>query len=464
MVHVILSGGSGRRLWPLSREHFPKQFLKLYAGQSLFALTLARLKNQEARFLVVCNEAHYFHSLEEITQANLENRTHFLLESASKNTMNSLILAALACDLDEILVVSPTDHLMDIEPFHEALNLALKQAQENQIVFFGVAKEPSSQYGFIECSEVTNGVAKVLGFIEKPSRLEINQCMARAHGDFYINSGIFVFKASVFLKECAKYVPSMLKACEKIYQEAKHLPLITRCTNMQDLQEGSVDTLLWQRCTNLYLVPLRANWQDVGHFTSLQASLPPSDMQGNTCHNSTLLAKNSSSNYIYSTPDKLVCLLGLTNCVIADTKDALLVASKDHLDSLKDLVEEVGKKNADLLKTYPLEYRPWGSFEVLLERSFFKVKLLEITPHKRLSLQRHKHRSEHWVVVEGVASVIIDSRSFKVLTNESVFIKQGQIHRLGNDTDNPLKILEVQCGTCLDESDIERLEDDYKRI
>ncbi|BCZ19323.1 Mannose-6-phosphate isomerase ManC [Helicobacter sp. NHP19-012] len=461
MVHVVLSGGSGKRLWPLSREHFPKQFLKLYGEQSLFGLALERLKSPNAKFLVVCNEVHYFHALEEITKAHLEKHTQFLLESAGKNTMNALMLAALACDSNEILVISPTDHIMDKEAFNTALQTALDCAKNNHMVLFGIAKKPSNQYGFMRCEKAQNGVCAVLDFIEKPTPEEIAK-LQQEDGDFYINSGMFVFKAGVFLEACKQHAPQMLEACKKVYLSAKKLPTILKCEDMADLEEGSVDVLLWQKCKGLKLVPLDAHWQDVGHFASLQASLPADDV-GNVAHQGTLLNLHAKHNYTYSTPDKLVCLLGLENCVVVDSKDALLVATKTHLDHLKELVLCVGEKYPNLLKTYPLEYRPWGSFEVLLERPFFKVKLLEITPHKRLSLQKHQHRSEHWVVVEGVASVVVGEKSLSVPTNESVFIKQGQIHRLGNDTDQPLKILEVQCGAILDENDIERLHDDYQR-
>ncbi|CCM12134.1 Mannose-1-phosphate guanylyltransferase (GDP) [Helicobacter heilmannii ASB1.4] len=461
LVHVVLSGGSGKRLWPLSREHFPKQFLKLYEDKSLFGLALERLKSPHARFLVVCNEAHYFHALEEITQADLQTRTQFLLESAGKNTMNALMLAALSCEPDEILVISPTDHLMDQEAFKTALSTALDCAKNNHMVLFGIAREPSNQYGFVRCTKVENGLCGVLDFIEKPSQAQISK-LRKQGGDFYINSGMFVFKARVFLQSCMQHAPQMLEACKKIHHSAKKLPAILKCEGMAELEEGSVDICLWQKCQGLKLVPLKAHWQDVGHFASLQASLITDDA-GNVAHNNPLLHLHAKNNYTYSTPDKLVCLLGLEDCVVVDSKDALLVAAKAHLDSLKELVARVGQKCPHLLKTYPLEYRPWGSFEVLLERPFFKVKLLEITPHKRLSLQRHQHRSEHWVVVEGVASVVVGEKSLSVPINESVFIKQGQVHRLSNDTNQPLKILEVQCGAILDESDIERLHDDYKR-
>ncbi|WP_158652571.1 sugar phosphate nucleotidyltransferase, partial [Helicobacter felis] len=202
MTHIILSGGSGKRLWPLSREHFPKQFLKLYGDRSLFGLALERLNTEESHFLVVCNDAHYFHALGEVSHANLADRTDFLLESASKNTMNSLILAALSCDPCEVLVVSPTDHLMDTQAFREALKIATQHAQEDQMVLFGIAQEPSSQYGFVRCSAPENGVCRVLSFIEKPSPSQIEGLSAQ-EGDFYINSGMFVFKAGVFLEACA---------------------------------------------------------------------------------------------------------------------------------------------------------------------------------------------------------------------------------------------------------------------
>lgn len=470
VVFVVLSGGSGKRLWPLSRSGFPKQFLRLYKNQSLFGLALDRLDISGARFLVVCNDAHYFHALEEITKAKLENRTQFLLESVPKNTMSALILASLACAPEEVIVTSPTDHLMDKVAFQTALQLAIKHAQEGKIMLFGVAQEPSSLYGFMECSQIQEGIGKILSFVEKPSAQEIGQRIARSeHGDFYINSGMFVFKSGVFLQACKEHVPEMLQACTEVYRQAKRLPHIIKCGDMQHLQEGSVDVLLWQKCQNLFLVPLEAQWQDVGHFASLKQSLK-ADIQNNTYHTSPLdrpeyglKARDATNNYVYNADGKFTGLLGVHDLVVVDTKDCLLVAKNDYLDHLKDFVEEVSQMYPQLLSTYPLEYRPWGSFEVLLDRPSFKVKLLEITPKKRLSLQRHQYRSEHWVVVEGVASVVVGTQSIEVKANESVFIQQGQIHRLGNDTDRPLKILEVQCGTRLEESDIERLEDDYKR-
>ncbi|WP_104685333.1 sugar phosphate nucleotidyltransferase [Helicobacter bizzozeronii] len=461
MVHVILSGGSGKRLWPLSRSHFPKQFLKLYDSKSLFGLALDRLDHPQARFLVVCNETHYFHALEEMSLAHVEDRSDFLLESTPKNTMNALILASLACDSQEILVVSPTDHLMDKQAFQKALEVAIQHAQEDKTMLFGIDQEPSSQYGLITCAPLEGEIAPVLGFVEKPSSAQIAQLKAPAQGHFYTNSGMFVFKAGVFLQACAQHAPHMLQACQEIFKQAKRLPHIIKCET-QDLEEGgSVDVCLWQKCPDLFVVPLKANWRDVGHFTSLKQSLP-ADSQHNTPHTSKpVLFEHATHNYVYS--HKFSALLGVHGLVVVDTKDGLLIAHQDHLDKLPTLLTQITQKHPDLVHNYPLEYRPWGSFEVLLECPFFKVKLLKITPHKRLSLQRHQHRSEHWVVVEGVASVVVGDRCLQVATNESVFIKQGQIHRLGNDTNEPLTILEVQCGACLDESDIERLEDDYKR-
>ncbi|MFC3848328.1 sugar phosphate nucleotidyltransferase [Helicobacter baculiformis] len=457
MVHVVLSGGSGKRLWPLSRSKFPKQFLKLYHHRSLFQLALERLDDGQARFLVVCNQDHYFHALEEIAHAKLEARTQFLLETAPKNTMNALILAALACAPDEVLLISPTDHLMDTCALQNALKQALPLAQQGKMVLFGVAHPPSSEYGLIACTPS----GQIMGFIEKPSLEQIAQLNTQKDRKFFINSGMFVFQAQAFLQECATHTPEMLKACQEVYKHAKRLTNILKCEGMETLVEGSVDVCLWQRCAHLALVPFKGEWRDVGHFLSLKESLH-ADTNGNVCHQGMLETQQATNNYVYSAPDKLVCLLGLQECVVVDTKDALLIAPHSHLDMLKSFLEQVQHSHPAFLQTCPIEYRPWGSFEVLLEHTSFKVKLLNIAPHKRLSLQRHQQRSEHWVVVEGIASVVLEDQTLQVHANESVFIKQGQLHRLGNATDAPLKILEVQCGVC-DEDDIERLEDDYKR-
>ncbi|WP_121022214.1 sugar phosphate nucleotidyltransferase [Helicobacter vulpis] len=457
MVHVVLSGGSGKRLWPLSRSAFPKQFLKLYQEESLFGLTLKRLQDPKARFLVVCNQAHYFHALEEVSGAHLEARTQFILETAPKNTMNALILASLACAPEEILCISPTDHLMDSQAFQCALEQALPLAQQNKMVLFGIASPPSSEYGLIECDRSL----QIVGFVEKPTLAQIAQLQAKPEREFFINSGMFVFKARAFLQECALHVPAMLQACQEVYAQAKRLPNLLKCDGMEGLTEGSVDVCLWQKSQNLVLVPFKGMWRDVGHFLSLKQSLR-ADSNKNVCHQGMLESHHASHNYVFSAQNKLVCLLGVQECVVVDSKDALLIAQYSHLDALKDVVGKLQQDHPELVKTHALEYRPWGSFEVLLEHPTFKVKLLEITPHKRLSLQRHQHRSEHWVVVQGVASVVLEERNLEVHANESIFIKQGQVHRLGNATEMPLKILEVQCGVC-DEGDIERLEDDYKR-
>ncbi|WP_120943875.1 MULTISPECIES: sugar phosphate nucleotidyltransferase [Helicobacter] len=457
MVHVILSGGSGKRLWPLSRSAFPKQFLKLYHNQSLFGLALQRLASPQSRFLIVCNQAHYFHALEEVSQAHLESHARFLLESAPKNTMNALILASLACAPEEILCISPTDHLMDHSALQNALAQALPLAKQGKMVLFGIASAPSSEYGLIECARS----GEIVGFVEKPSGAQIAQLQAQVDREFFINSGMFVFKAGAFLQECALHAPAMLQACQEVYKQAKRLPNLLKCDGMEALLEGSVDICLWQKSQNLALVPFEGAWRDVGHFLSLKQSLS-ADEEGNVCHQGALESLESTQNYVFSAPHKLVGLLGVQECVVVDTKDALLIAKNNHLDQLKDFLQQIQQRNPELLQIYPVEYRPWGSFEVLLEHPSFKVKLLEITPHKRLSLQRHQHRSEHWVVVEGVASVVLEQENLSVRANESIFIKQGQLHRLGNATDHPLKILEVQCGLC-DENDIERLEDDYQR-
>ena len=446
MTNVILCGGSGTRLWPLSRTLMPKQFIRLFNEKSLFDLTLRRNVYAQ-KTIIVCNEAHYFLALDECGNKKIDK---FILEPFGKNTAAAITFAALCCDKDEILLVTPSDHLIEDETeYKKALLIAQSYANQGFLVTFGIKpNEPNTGYGYIKADK--NG--DVERFIEKPN-LETAAKFIK-EGGYYFNSGMFCFKAGVFLSEMKKYAPSIVKDVTVAIEGSANEPNLLKISPnfMDKIEDISIDYALMQKSLNIKMVPLDAGWSDMGSFDELSKKIKN---EGES------LQIGASENFILT--KKPTALVDVQNLLVVDTKDALLIAKKGSSQKVKEVYKHFSNSLPEICETHTSVYRPWGSYEVLGEGSGYKMKKIVVKPGKRLSLQKHFKRNEHWVVVEGEALVTIDGNEAPLKQNESIYIKSGQIHRLENTANSDLIVIEVQTGEYLGEDDIVRISDDYDR-
>ncbi len=446
MTNVILCGGSGTRLWPLSRTLMPKQFIRLFNAKSLFDLTLRRNVHAQ-KTIIVCNEAHYFLALDECGGKKIDK---FILEPFGKNTAAAITFAALCCDEDEILLITPSDHLIEDEAeYKKALLIAQSYANQNFLVTFGIKpSEPNTGYGYIKADK--NG--DVERFIEKPN-LETAVKFIK-EGEYYFNSGMFCFKAGVFLNEMKKYAPSIVKdVTAAIEGSVNELNLLKISPNFMDkIEDISIDYALMQKSLNIKMVPLDAGWSDMGSFDELSKKMK-SDGEP--------LQIDASENFVIA--KKPTALVDVQNLLVVDTEDALLIAKKGSSQKVKEVYKHFSNSLPEICEAHTSVYRPWGSYEVLGEGNGYKMKKIIVKPGKRLSLQKHFKRNEHWIVVEGEALVTIDSDKTPLKQNESIYIKKEQTHRLENTANTDLIVIEVQTGEYLGEDDIVRISDDYDR-
>ena len=452
MINVILCGGSGTRLWPLSRTMLPKQFVKIFGSDSLFTKTLRRLKDatNEAPNIVVCNENHYFLATDECERESL--KADFILEPFGRNTAGAIVFAALkALNSDEnaTLLVTPSDHIIaNEEAFKAAVNEAKKLANDGKIVTFGIKpNEPNTGYGYIKAKG--NEVSE---FVEKPDFKTASEFVAS--GEYFYNSGMFCFKAKTFLDELETHAPNVLQSAKDAYKNAKSdLEHQVRVLSsfMDKIPDISIDYALMQKTNKIAMVALDAGWSDLGSFDELAKHLP------STANESVA----SDGNFVYS--HKLTALVDVQDLIVVDTKDALLITKKGSSQRVKDAYYLVSKNHNELTQIHTKAYRPWGSYEVLEDGQGYKIKKIVVKSGGRLSLQKHAYRSEHWIIVSGEATVTIEDDVRTLYANQSTYIAAGQVHRLQNQAKTPLILIEVQVGSYLGEDDIVRIEDDYKR-
>jgi mannose-1-phosphate guanylyltransferase len=440
MINIILCGGNGTRLWPISRTLMPKQFVKLFDNKSLFQLTVERnTKVCDSQF-IVSNTQQYFLALDQLEELQ-ETNNKYLLEPIAKNTAPAIALACMALDGQELVFVTPSDHLIkDEKEYKKVVQKAKELANKDFLVTFGITPTSGETgYGYIESNALD-----VKAFHEKPNKQTAQEYLDA--GNYYWNSGMFMFKAGIFLEELKKYSPAIYKASLKAYENANKDDVIRiKYEDMNNIPEDSIDYAVMEKSSKVKVVPSNINWSDVGSFDALSVELP----------------NDENNNLIIS--DKLVKTIDIKDSIIVDTKDALLVSKKGSSQKVKDIVKTLKEENFALTNIHHIENRPWGAYTVLENSTGFKIKRIEIKPKKRLSLQRHKYRNEHWVVVSGEATVTVNDDTFKLYQNESTYIKAGDIHRLLNATDEDLIIIEVQVGSYTGEDDIQRLDDDYKR-
>jgi mannose-1-phosphate guanylyltransferase len=456
MTNIILCGGNGTRLWPISRALMPKQFVKLFDEESLFQLTVKRNISTCSKQFIVSNAEQYFLASDQLDELSSKNNL-FLLEPIAKNTAPAIALACFALPADELVLVSPSDHLIKDEiSYKKVLQEAQSLAEDNNIVTFGITPSyPETGYGYIE-SEGNN----VKAFHEKPDS-DIAQSYLDS-GNFYWNSGMFCFKAGVFLEELKNYSPKIYETSLKAFKNTKidstGLIRISH-EDMQAIPEDSIDYAVMEKSKRVKVVTADIGWSDLGSFDALDEEFKK-DKDGNTItpHLYSIDAKN---NFIYS-KQRAIALVDIENLIIVDTGDAILISKKGSSQKVKTIVKEVSK-DTQLHNIHLEAHRPWGTYTVLEDTAGYKIKTIVVNPGKRLSLQKHLHRSEHWIVVKGTATVTVGDLTYPIRENESTYIKMGELHRLENEGKFPLILIEVQVGDYLGEDDIIRIEDDFQR-
>ncbi|HEG0613077.1 TPA: mannose-1-phosphate guanylyltransferase/mannose-6-phosphate isomerase [Campylobacter jejuni] len=455
MTNILLCGGSGTRLWPLSRTFMPKQFLKLFDDKSLFELTLQRNSEISSNTLIVCNEEQYFLALDQILNIN---KTRFILEPLAKNTAVAITLACLSLPKEEIVLITPSDHLIKNEKaYQEAIAKALEFANNNYLLTFGIKPDnPHIGYGYIKSKNNYD----VEAFIEKPDLKTAKEFLE--DGSYLWNSGMFMFKVGFFLEQMQIYANEIYDFCLKAYENAFRQDNFTKIklVDMEKIPELSIDYALMEKSNKAKVIPSDISWSDVGSFESLAKEFN----NGNNYSNVNAKFLDSNNIFCYSSDKKkFIATIDLDDIFIIDTQDALLISKKSSSQKVKQIYEAI-KENENLSKNHLCTHRPWGSFTILEDEKGYKIKRIEVKPGKRLSLQKHFHRNEHWIVLSGTASVEIGGVENLVRPNESIYIKMGQVHRLSNYGKIPVIIIEAQVGEYTGEDDIVRLEDDYKRI
>jgi mannose-1-phosphate guanylyltransferase / mannose-6-phosphate isomerase len=469
---VILSGGSGTRLWPLSRSMYPKQFIKFFSGQgsSFLGSTLKRLSVEEGfeQPTLLCNNDHRFLVKEELERAGISARA-IILEPVARNTAAAIAVAALSIARDDphaIMVVMPSDHaITDEARFGEAVRRAAKVAATGRLVLFGIQpNQPETGYGYIRqgaALEGFNGGAfKVDSFYEKPNAKTAQSYLAA--GNYFWNSGIFVLHARTFLEELARLEPKILEAARGGLARATDDLGFVRLDRPAFAQSPnvSIDYAVMEKTTAAAMLPIDVGWSDVGSWSSLW-DIAPRDQANNYVHGEAVL-EDTRNCYVHSERG-LVATIGVQDLIIVDTPDALLVADKSRSQDVSKIVARLRQSNRKEQEQHLRNYRPWGYFETLNMGPRFQVKLLHVKPGGKLSMQMHHHRSEHWVVVQGTANVVVGDMDKLLRENESVYIFATQWHRLENPGKVPLEIIEVQIGTYLGEDDIVRTDDVYHR-
>ncbi len=470
MIPVILSGGSGSRLWPLSRKQFPKQFLALTGEHTLFQQTLQRLAfDGMQKPLLVCNKDHRFIVREQLDALALPIQG-LLLEPFGRNTAPAVALAAMklvAEGRDELMLVLPADHVIDDQKsFQRALALATTAAEQGEMVLFGVpATSPETGYGYIKCDMATRddlneGVKRVMQFVEKPNAERAVSFVES--GDYFWNSGMFLFRASRFLEELKKHDADIYDTClltlERSTVEGDEISI--DAATFACCPENSIDYAVMEKTEHACVVPMSAGWSDVGCWSSIW-DVHDKDENGNVLKGDVMV--EDSRNCLVHGNGKLVTIVGLDNVVVVETKDAIMIAHKDKVQNVKKLVQRLDADNRPETQNHCAVYRPWGCYDSVDMGGRFQVKRISVKPGAQLSLQMHHHRAEHWIVVSGTAQVTCNEKTFLLTENQSTYIPITAVHRLANPGKIPLEIIEVQSGSYLGEDDIERLEDVYGR-
>ena len=470
LTPVILSGGAGTRLWPLSRELYPKQLLPLVGKETMLQATALRVAGLDASApIVVCNEAHRFLVAEQLRIINFPAQA-ILLEPVGRNTAPAIALAALAAlhdgKADPLLLVLPADHVIrDVPAFQAAVRTAISAAESGRLVTFGVVPSaPETGYGYIRRGSALGagleGVYDISEFVEKPDAQRAREFLEG--GDYLWNSGMFLFRASRLLAELDKHAPDIAASCRQAFAASRYDLDFTRIDEQlfRACRSDSIDYAVMEKTDAAAVVPLSVGWSDVGSWSSLHSALAAT-VNDNVTHGDVVL-ENCSGTYVHAS-SRLVAALGLNGHVVVETKDAVLVAPMDRVQDVKALVMRIKSEGRSEHLLHREVFRPWGSYDSIDFGDRFQVKRLSIKPGAVLSLQLHHHRAEHWIVVEGTARITRGDEVFLLEENQSTYIPVGTKHRIENPGKIPLHMIEVQSGSYLGEDDIVRFEDAYGR-
>jgi len=468
IIPVILAGGSGTRLWPLSRKHYPKQYLSLMGDNTMLQETILRLKGlfDLRDLIIICNVEHRFLVADQCKKININNPI-IILEPIGRNTAPAIAAAAFFSmnikNNSQLLVLSADHLIQDIDSFHDSICVASKHAQDNKLVTFGVVpSHPNTDYGYIKSSKINiNGAYKVEKFVEKPD-LETAQFYYK-QGDYLWNSGMFIFKANIYIDELERYAPEINKAVEVSVKKATYdLDFIRLEKKSFELSpSNSIDFALIEKSVNTMVVPLDADWSDVGSWDALY-EVGLKDSKGNVIHGD-VIVEDTINSYI-NAKHHIVAIIGLQDVVVVDTPNATLISSRAKVHDVKKIVERLQVEDRDEEIINRKVFRPWGWYDLIEVGLNFQVKRLHVNPGEKLSLQMHQKRAEHWVVVNGTATVTNGDEIHILIQGQSTFIPKGVKHSLENNTSEDLEIIEVQSGEYLGEDDIVRFEDNYGRL
>jgi len=455
MKNMILCGGSGTRLWPISRTLMPKQFVKLFDDKSLFQLTVERNRGLCDTQCIVSNSEQYFLASDQLEELGLVHNK-YLLEPVGRNTAPAIALASMMLDEDDIVLVTPSDHLIKNETeYRKVVKKAKRLAEEGYLVTFGIKPQyPETGYGYIEAEG-----EDVLAFHEKPEKKKAQSYLEA--GNYYWNSGMFCFRVKSFLEELKTHAPEIYEMSKIAFENAKKDPAVRiDLEDMLNIPENSIDYAVMEKSRKVKVVPADIDWSDMGSFDALYNELPK-DENGNTSNDKGIFI-DSHDNLIIGN-ERTIAMVDIDNLIVVDTGDALLISQKGSSQKVKKVVERLKESDSDLATVHLTAHRPWGTYTVLEDTPGYKIKRIVVKPGKRLSLQKHYHRNEHWIVVSGTAEVQVGENTYLVRPNESTYIKMGEVHRLSNPGKVPVVLIEAQVGEYTGEDDIVRLEDDFKR-
>ncbi len=466
---VVLSGGSGTRLWPLSRKSHPKQLLPLLNDTSLLQDTINRLAGKESigKTIVICNEDYRFMVAEQVHSTSIETGA-IILEPVGRNTAPAIALAAIHAmqnDEESVLLVLPADHdIKNIEEFHKAIDVGLQQAIEGHFVTFGIVPDcPETGYGYIKAASkvAVNHLSERDKFVDNPDFATPKKYLQ--DGGYYWNSGMFMFKASEYLNALQEFAPEIYSACQKaVNAEQSDMVDFIRvgAEEFKNCPSDSIDYAVMEKVKNAVVIPVDIGWSDVGSWSALH-EIGQQD-ENNNIFIGDIKSVSTKNSYVRA-ETKLVTTLGVEDLIIVDTDDALLVANKDHVQDIKEIVSALSEEDRDEAVIHKRVCRPWGCYQGIDQSDRFLVKRITVNPDSVLSLQMHHHRAEHWVVVNGTAKVTKGDEEFILSENESTYIPLGVTHRLENIGKIPLELIEVQTGSYLGEDDIVRFDDVYGR-
>lgn len=467
MKPVVLAGGTGSRLWPKSRAALPKQFLSLTSDKTMLQNTILRLPIDKMELpLVICNEDHRFLAAEQLRTANIDYES-IILEPIGRNTAPAIALAAIKAveeGDDPVLLILAADHLIsDHKAFHLSINKATMLANEGKLVTFGVAPtEAHTGYGYIKAGKLLNDIGfEVAQFIEKPDFTTAQEYLES--GEYYWNSGMFMFKASVYLRELSKHAPEIFTACVNAMTNTdKDLTFLRIDVDaFAKCPSDSIDYAVMENTSDACMVTLDAGWSDVGSWSSLWETAKNKDEAGNVVIGDAIL-EGVTNSYI-NAEQRLISIIGLNDVVVVETKDAVLVANKHRVQDIKNVVNQLKIDKRPEFEFHREVFRPWGSYDSIDNGQRYQVKRISVKPGEKLSVQMHHHRAEHWIVVSGTANVTVGERTSLVTENESIYIPVGKVHALENPGKILLELIEVQSGTYLGEDDIVRFSDRYGR-